>query len=417
MKAALNIADIDPGTMIPDRRPVSQPVRKILLLDGYSTRTLACVRSWGRKHIDFVVGGESRWDMSLLSRYASETCVYTSPRHDISKFITDVNRHCVHFGADHIFPTAESAIMACSEHEGEFVSAPIIPRRHELKTAFNKRNTLRIGELVGIPAPKTIFLTVHDSAVPNGTQLRFPVVVKSESSETLSAGRSVSSGKTFYASNQAELERECALRLSKGESILLQEFIDGYGIGVSGLFSAGRPVALIGHRRLRESNPMGGPSALAETIEIDPWLLKVTAALVSEIGFTGPAMVEYKVDRRDGRPYLMEINGRFWGSVLVALAAGLDLPYLFWKMLTGLEIRDEEKRYRVGVRGRSIVGDTRCLVECLKGRPKFWPGQMPGRSAAIKAYCASFFDPETTEMICTSDDPMPFLGRLLQPNS
>lgn len=395
----------------------SGPIRKILLLDGYSTRTLACVRSWGKRGIAFVVGGESRWDMSRLSRYASEMCVYTSPRQDVRRFISDVNEQSLRFGADHVFPTSEAAMMACSVHAGELLASPIVPTPEHLQIAFSKRQTLVLAESLGIATPRTLYLTPGDVQVPDTSALRLPVVVKAESSELLSSGKTVTSGKTFYAKSRAELERECGLRLQKGESLLLQEFIDGYGAGVSGLFSAGRPVVLMGHRRIRESNPLGGPSAVAETTEIDAGMLQSAIALLGKIGFTGPAMVEYKIDRRDGEPYLMEINGRFWGSLLVSLAAGLDLPYLYWKMLTGQAIEEGEKQYRIGIRGRSLVGDTKCLLQCLKGKPAFWPGEMPGRSAALRAYFASFFDPQTTELIFRPDDPMPFLGRLLQPHS
>src|ERR1700723_1993445 len=79
---------------------------KVLLLDGYSTRTLACVRSWGKKGIAFAVGGETRWDMSLSSRYAKETFVYTSPKRDAGRFIEDATRYCREFRADCIFPTS-----------------------------------------------------------------------------------------------------------------------------------------------------------------------------------------------------------------------------------------------------------------------------------------------------------------------
>src|SRR4029077_11076464 len=89
---------------------------KVLLLDGYSTRTLACVRSWGKKGIPFAVGGETRWDMSLLSRYSKENFMYKSPKRDLSKFIREVNHRCQEFGADCVFPTSEAAIMVCSRY-------------------------------------------------------------------------------------------------------------------------------------------------------------------------------------------------------------------------------------------------------------------------------------------------------------
>jgi len=101
----------------------------------------------------------------------------------------------------------------------------------------------------------------------------------------------------------------------------------------------------------------------------------------------------------------------------VASVAGLDLPYLYWKMVNGRAISPEEKHYRIGVRGRSVIGDTKHLLLCLKGKPKRWPGEIATRWSASKSYFGSFFDHRTHELICTARDPLPFVGRLVQPNS
>jgi|CZKY01.1.fsa_nt_gi predicted ATP-grasp superfamily ATP-dependent carboligase len=411
-----------PSAMVPsegatpacDLVPERKRFQKVLLLDGYSTRTLACVRSWGKNGVPFAVGGETRWDMSLLSRYAREQFVYTSPKRDATAFVRDLNRYSEQFGADCIFPTSEAAIMVCSQHRDALMATPIVPRAREIQLSFSKANTLRLAEAVGIAVPKTVFVTPDNPEIGGASTLRFPVVVKSESSEVMLSGRIGTSKKTAYVFDWRELERECKTRLAEQQSILIQEFIDGFGVGVSGLFEEGRPIVLFGHRRIRESNPLGGPSALAESIAIEPSLLHATTELFEKIGFTGPAMAEYKVDRRNGQAFLMEINGRFWGSILLAPAAGLDLPYLYWKQLNGLEITPEEKTYKVGVKGRYLVGDASGWVRCLKGKPKGWPGEFPKRWRATSDFFASFFDKHTTDLILDGNDPLPLLGRLIQ---
>lgn len=397
-------------------RPASWPGKtgKVLLLDGYSTRTLACVRSWGKRGIAFAVGGETPRDMSLFSRYSRETFVYTSPKRDLLKFIQDVNRFSGQFRADCVFPTSEAAIMACSKYQDELECHPIIPGERQIETAFSKANTLRLAASLGIAIPPTVCIAGEDSARLAELEMDFPVVIKSSSSEFLQSSKVDTSAKAGYAFNKVELERECRSRLSKGQSIQLQQYIDGYGVGLSGLFSDGRPVAVIAHRRLRESNPLGGPSALAESIETPPKLLEATIRLFESLQFTGPAMAEFKVDRHTGQAYLIEINGRFWGTILLALAAGLDLPYLYWKMLNGMDISPGETGYQVGVKGRYLLGDTKCLLLCLKGKPQNWPGVFASRPAAIQSYLGSFVDRRTIDLILTQDDPKPFFARLVQ---
>jgi predicted ATP-grasp superfamily ATP-dependent carboligase len=304
--------------------------------------------------------------------------------------------------------------MACSQYRKDLACVPLIPLEREIETTFSKAKTLALAESFGIAVPKTVHITGKSKQAIDALDLRLPVAIKSESSEVLLSGRAETSGKTAYAVTKAEVVKECQSRLAKGQSVLLQEFIDGYGVGISGLFAEGRPVALVAHRRIRESNPLGGPSALAETIEIEPRLLEATKSLFKALSFSGPAMTEFKIDRRTGQPYLMEINGRFWGTVLLAPAAGLDLPYLYWKMLNGMEIRPEDTRYQVGIKGRYLVGDTKCLMLCLKGKPKYWPGEFPRRWSAVKSYMQSFFDMHTKELLFAQGDRKPFFARLIQ---
>jgi len=352
--------------------------------------------------------------MSLFSRYAREKFVYTSPKQDSRRFIEDINRYSAEFGADCVLPTSEAGILACSSHRKDLSCFPIVPREYDIEMTFRKANTLKLAEALGVPVPQTVHIASGTSPAIEFLSLKFPIVIKSDSSQVIRSSRTSTSRGTAYVYDQNGLEEECSARLRSGESVLLQEFIDGYGVGISGLFRDGQPVALIGHRRLRESTPTGGPSALAESIEVTPELHRLTTSLFRAIGFTGPAMAEFRIDRHTGRPYLMEINGRLWGTVMLAPAAGLDLPYLLWKMLHGSPIGPEETRFQAGVKGRYLIGDTKCLMLALKGRTENWPGAFPTRYGALKAYFSSFFDRHTTELILTQDDPMPFFARFLQ---
>ena len=65
-------------------------------------------------------------------------------------------------------------------------------------------------------------------------------------------------------------------------------------------------------------------------------------------------MVEWKVDPHDGRPRLLEINPRFWGSLELASRAGIDFPLLYGLAASGKRL-PEASRYRVGARCRWIV--------------------------------------------------------------
>ena len=68
---------------------------KFMLLDADSTRTLACVRSFLRHSIPFIVGGETKWDMSFFSKHCKENSTYNSPLLNIPKFVKDTNKNII----------------------------------------------------------------------------------------------------------------------------------------------------------------------------------------------------------------------------------------------------------------------------------------------------------------------------------
>jgi predicted ATP-grasp superfamily ATP-dependent carboligase len=79
--------------------------------------------------------------------------------------------------------------------------------------------------------------------------------------------------------------------------------------------------------------------------------------LMGHLKWNGVAMVEFKVDKLIGSPMLMEINGRFWGSLQLALDAGLNLPYLLVQMVNGVRLDVADHPYRVGTKSRWLLGD------------------------------------------------------------
>ena len=75
-------------------------------------------------------------------------------------------------------------------------------------------------------------------------------------------------------------------------------------------------------------------------------------------------MVEFKVDERDNIPKLMEINGRFWGSLQLAIDAGVDFPALLIETVEKNHV-PPLGNYAIGVRTRWLMGDIDSLLMVL----------------------------------------------------
>jgi predicted ATP-grasp superfamily ATP-dependent carboligase len=145
---------------------------------------------------------------------------------------------------------------------------------------------------------------------------------------------------------------------------MLQRRVCGTADGFFALRWEGGMVAEFAHRRLREKPPAGGESTYRESIAPDPQLFDAGRRLLDALDWNGVAMIECKRDPDTGRHVIMEVNGRFWGSLQLAIDAGVDFPTLLVQCALG-HIPPRQKVYRIGVRSRWFWGDVDQLYSRL----------------------------------------------------
>jgi hypothetical protein len=108
----------------------------------------------------------------------------------------------------------------------------------------------------------------------------------------------------------------------------------------------------------------------------------------------------------------MEVNGRFWGSLQLAIAAGVDLPRLWIEVLSGREIAPVGS-YAEGVTVRWLWGDVKRFFSVVSGRPPGYTDRFPTRWEGL----AELFgrQPEGTLLEAWDpNDPWPALGEWVQ---
>lgn len=194
----------------------------------------------------------------------------------------------------------------------------VIPGTRQLECCYDKRLTFEIARRIGIPTPTTQAV----DAIGNLelAEVAYPCVVKPDR-ETVSAKA------VRYCRSPEELVNTVGAMLEvlkrENAGVLVQEFIRGPGHGFFALADRGRPLRTFMHRRLRENPPSGGPSTAAGAFH-SPRLEELGARFLAEIGWDGVAMVEFKFDEERRDFVLMETNGKFWGSLELALRSGVN---------------------------------------------------------------------------------------------
>jgi hypothetical protein len=184
-------------------------------------------------------------------------------------------------------------------------------------------------------------------------------------------------------------------------------------LGIFLLFNRGAPVAVFGHRRLRELPPSGGISVLRESVPVDPLLRDSAVRLLARLSWHGVAMAEYKLDRERGTSFLMEVNGRFWGSLQLAIDAGIDFPFLLCQLATENAVQPPDA-YQVGVKSRWLLGDflhTLRRVGCRE-RDLHLPPGYPSRLQTVISFFR-FYDAGLRYEDAASGDLSPLLFDVL----
>ncbi len=235
----------------------------------------------------------------------------------------------------------------------------LFPSEAQFMLALDKPRTLEIARSVGVPVPRTVALA-DDPDLDRCRDLAFPVIVKP-------VRQDVFDFKSMRVERHEDLAAAVGPYASERHLLLVQEFCPGYGCGVEILMHHGEVALAFQHRRVREYPPTGGQSVCCESVPLDPVLYDHAVRLLVAMGWEGVAMVEYRVDPDRGAHQLMEVNGRFWGSIPVATKAGADFPAALVDLATSSAPRSRSG-YREGLRCRNMAGDTKWLITSLYER-------------------------------------------------
>jgi hypothetical protein len=124
-------------------------------------------------------------------------------------------------------------------------------------------------------------------------------------------------------------------------------------------------------------------------------------------------MVEFKLTR-DG-PRLMEINGRIWGSLALAVKSGVDFPARIVDLYVsdgGAGALEPAGAYAVGVRSRDLTLELTWIASVLGGRKKYPFLRAPRRRQAVAA-ALHLLDPRLGFDVLSRDDPRPGVVELV----
>ncbi len=299
-----------------------------------------------------------------------------------------------------LYPTRDETVAILSRHRERLSSVFRVPTPawETVRFAWDKRNTYRLADSLGIPTPRTAFpRDAGDLAAVTGEG---PFALKPATRDRF---QRVTRAKAWRAENRDELARLLARAdalIGPGQMIV-QDIVPGGGrnqLAYCAFFKDGEAVGSMVARRLRQHPPeFGRASTHVETTDV-PLLEELSERFLRAVDYYGLVEVEFKLDERDGVYRLLDVNARTWGYHSLGQVAGVDFPHLLFADQLGEDV--VRCRARSGVVWTRLVTDLpTALVELRAGR------------LGVRGYVRSLARTDG-EAVFSRDDPLPGLAEV-----
>jgi predicted ATP-grasp superfamily ATP-dependent carboligase len=362
---------------------------------------LTVVRELGQHDVPVVAVGRSKRAIGGASRF-TERLVVRPGSEAMADWLPGVIRET---GASALFAISEGDLLELAELPPVIDGCHILtPRREQLDIVLDKSRTMVLAKAAGVRTPDSWQPYATDDLAAHTAVLSYPVVLKWSDpprvqAELEAAGLSLE--KVEYAETAQELLTILRRYDLLGQYPLVQSYCPGEGLGQMLLMHGGKAALRFQHRRLREYPARGGVSTFCESVAVTKHVaqMKRSEKLLNAIGWEGPAMVEYRYDVATGQYWLMEVNGRFWGSLPLASQCGAHFAWGQYRAVVLGETTGAPTGYRQR-RARYLIPDTRRMIE-------LWRSRSAGKSDALVDYVADFFDSATGYYVWWSRDPGP----------
>lgn len=325
-------------------------IDKVIIPRGEHYVALAIVRSLGKKRITTAVISEYPNAMSLSSKYCNEKMVSDNSLDLYRSFSKN----------EMIMPTDENLMIELSRNREKYQCSLAFPEYPILNRAFNKKNVLMLAEEAGIPCPATLFPGDSDDVRSELGTIQFPAVIKPV--------RGLSGSGIAFVNSGDDLINAYEERIKKFGQLMIQEkipYTERYSVAcIMNFDHCMRRFCVL--KAVRCYPVSTGPATIVESVN-RPDLVAMAEKLLQSINFSGVAEVEFVIDSRDKTPKLMEINPRFWGSLQGAISAGVDFPFLVYKLFSEGDL-EKNTDYKTGVRTRNaIANDYRHVSSIIRG--------------------------------------------------
>lgn len=362
---------------------------------------LGIARSLGRRGIPVCILDDQH-SASHFSRYATRVVRVKNLLDERStvEAVIEVGRRYGYTGWV-LFPTRDETVAAFARNRDRLAKyfRVTTPPWDTVRWAWDKSDTYQLADRLGIPCPLTRTVLSEDE-LP-ALYDRLPLAIKPAIKENFFYATGAKAWRADTPEQLHALFRRAAAKI-RVEEILIQEIIPGGGsqqYSYCAFWRNGSAQSTLVARRMRQHpREFGRAATYVETIE-QKEVERLSERFLRAIDFYGLVEIEFKLDPRDGKLKLLDVNARTWGFHSIGAPAGVDFPYLLYADQIGEPVPSGRARSGVGWL-RAVTDVPTALSDLVSGELK------------LRAYLRSLRNTRTESMFCLKD-PLPSLAEIL----
>jgi predicted ATP-grasp superfamily ATP-dependent carboligase len=330
--------------------------RVLVTEDAPSYGVLAGVRGLRQAGYAPYVAIATRDAYSRRSRAAAGIVQVPDPGTDRVSYVCALAEVSSRLGVAAVLPGTDLGLVALSLGSDRFAADVAVGTAdpETVRRATDKLELEHLAADAGLATPATLHLTRSQLEACDDVPL--PAVVKAARTRMPTAGGGFASSRVQRVSTKRQLMQAAAA--VPGEVVLIQPALEGELTATCGVAWQGEVVAIV-HQAARRIYPPGrGITAFAETVPAEPRLDAGVRRLIRSLGWSGIFQAQFVCAA--GTSHLIDLNPRMYGSLPLALAAGVNMPAIWADLL--LRRVPHVPSYRVGARFRSEERDLALLA-------------------------------------------------------
>ncbi len=300
---------------------------RAIVMYGRSLMALEIAHSLGNRGVEVIGCDDVDFTVLSFSRFVEKTFTHAPFKEDPDAFIASLEEHIIKHKPEDDRPYVlipvfrETSIIAKYKDRLSKHITVAVPDFESIEKIHPKDNFAKTAKKLGIHIPQT-WLPENEADLKD---VDFPALIKPADDV---GGRGISKVK----SEDVLLKKYKQSCKAYGRPPLVQQAVEGQDYCLAVICDQGEICASMAYHNIRKFPIESGAGIIRETVD-DARFVKIVKPLLKEIKWHGVAEIDFMWNEKENsKPWLIEINPRFWSSLFQSIESGIDFPWLLYEL-------------------------------------------------------------------------------------